>query len=189
MVTEVHFRKKESRDVSATGFSSDCWMFIQTQLDHNVWAIGQILSRCEKLTPEQYGQVFNIGPGSLQKTLAHMVEAMFFYADTFKGERYRRREGWKQNCNTPSGLRPYLAMADRDLRESMRSYLSTHRLDEPMSWMTAKKPVPVAVGVGQVFDHGSHHRAQCLNMLKQVGVLEDMEVYPLIWATGEAESG
>jgi len=166
--------------------SPDLWSLVSIQLDHNHWAIAQILGRSGALTAEQYAQVFDIGPGSLQKTLAHMVEAMFFFSDSFKGERYRRRENWKQNSQTAAGLMPFLDAAASELKGSIGARLAAAPISATLAWPTAKTPVTTAVAIAQVFDHGSHHRAQCLNMLKQLNSLDEMEIYPLVWAAQSA---
>ena len=45
-------------------------------LRHDHWGTRRVLEICATLTPEQFQQRFEIGPGSLHNTLAHVIGAM-----------------------------------------------------------------------------------------------------------------
>jgi len=44
-------------------------------LAHNHWATQELLTACAALTPDQFHQKFEIGPGSLHDTLTHIIGA------------------------------------------------------------------------------------------------------------------
>src|SRR3954447_9486252 len=50
-------------------------------LGHNRWATGRVLDLCRGLSVAQFHQRFDIGPGSLHDTLAHIVDCMRWWAD------------------------------------------------------------------------------------------------------------
>lgn len=50
-------------------------------LQHNAWATRVLLERCRSLTPQQFLQQHDIGPGSLHDTLRHIIGAMLRWSD------------------------------------------------------------------------------------------------------------
>src|SRR5476651_2017427 len=73
-------------------------------LEHDKWATKQILSACEKLTPEQFTRKFDIGPGSLQATLTHMIGAIRAWTDTMAQRAQRPRVETSSIPYTPAQL-------------------------------------------------------------------------------------
>ena len=60
-------------------------------LKHDRWATRQILDGCNPLTAEQFTQKFEMGPGSLQATLTHILGAQRFWSDLLAGREQRAR--------------------------------------------------------------------------------------------------
>jgi uncharacterized damage-inducible protein DinB len=51
-------------------------------LEHDTWGTRQILAACEALSADQFARKFEMGPGSLQATLTHMIAAKKTWTDT-----------------------------------------------------------------------------------------------------------
>lgn len=155
---------------------------LQTQLDHNLWSTKRLLEHCEAMPLEAYRTRVDIGLGALDRTLAHLVDALFYFADVFNGRSYHQRMVVK-NALTPRDLIKPLELADGALRDALASYLAmrsfTDRLEFPAG---SGEFVPAGVAVAQIFDHASHHRAQCIHMLKRLRALDGLTVDPLRWA-------
>ncbi len=135
-------------------------------LAHDRWATDQILATCEKLTPEQFHQRFEMGPGSLHDTTTHILGAMQHWGDLLAGRELRPRlEGTKRSI--PEILKLLNAISD-DFAASAR----THPLDKTVSRIRDGKTYIFTHGVviTHVATHAMHHRAQCLNMLRHLGV-------------------
>ncbi len=135
-------------------------------LAHDRWATGQILSACAKLTPEQFHQRFEMGPGSLHDTATHILAAMRIWGDVLAGREQRPRlEGTKR---TQAELLNMLEEIAADLAAAARS----HPLDQTVSRVREGKTYVFTRGavLAHVTTHGMHHRAQCLNMLRHLGV-------------------
>lgn len=155
---------------------------VRFALEHNTWATRRVLEACRGLTPEQFAQDLSIGPGSLRSTLAHVIEAMGYYADNFAGKKPDGRADHSERTRTVDGLVAMLTEADAKLRAAMGPML-----ENPPSASGARivwpsiptRAVSAWAAIQQVFDHGSHHRAQCLNMLKRLGVSPLPRVDPL----------
>ena len=135
-------------------------------LAHDRWANAQLYAACEALTPEQFTQPFEMGTGSLCKNLLHNLDAM---------------RGWTNVLDeTPS--QPWLdekehtfeeikALHDPICDEFERAVLR-RPFDTVIVRERGEHSYTFTVGgiLTHVTTHSMHHRAQCLNMLRQLGV-------------------
>ena len=140
---------------------------IDILLAHDRWASGRLLDACESLSPEQLSQKFEIGPGSLHDTVIHIIGAMRAWTDTLAT---RPPRPWIDEAprRTVAELRTLLADAAEDLARSARlgpmdQILSRERQGQVSQFTRA-------IIISHVATHGVHHRAQCLNMLRRLGV-------------------
>jgi len=132
-------------------------------LEHDRWATEQIIRACSALTDEQLKRPFEMGPGSLHNTTTHIVGAMHGWGDLLAGREQRPRleQGGERK---PAELLSLWDEVAGDFARSARS----HPLDEQVSRERGGKMYTFTRG--HVTTHGMHHRAQCLNMLRHVGV-------------------
>lgn len=137
-------------------------------LEHDKWATRQILLACEKLTPDQFARKFEIGPGSLQATLTHMIAAMATWTDTLAERPQRPRVDQSGVRYSPAQL---LEMFDETCAEFV-AVANEHRVEQIVKRTREGTEYSFTRGavITHVATHGMHHRAQCLNMLKQLGV-------------------
>ncbi|GAB4135813.1 MAG: hypothetical protein Tsb009_02500 [Planctomycetaceae bacterium] len=139
---------------------------VEILLATNHWATRNLLEACVNLTEDQFHQSFEMGPGSLHNTLTHIVGAMRGWGDLLAGREFRPRpEGEKY---TPQQLLDMLDEAAADLENSAKS----HPVDELVTRTRDGKSDTFSRGgvLTHVTTHGMHHRAQCLNMLRQLGI-------------------
>jgi uncharacterized damage-inducible protein DinB len=135
-------------------------------LAHDRWATRQILNVCGKLAPEHFHRRFEMGPGSLHDTVTHMLAAMRVWADLLAGREQRERlEGTNRSVEELRRLQDQIA---DDLEASARA----HPLEGMVVRVRGGQSFPITRGavLTHVATHGMHHRAQCLNMLRQLGV-------------------
>src|SRR4051794_27946584 len=95
-------------------------------LGHNHWATGRVLDLCRGLTPAQFHQRFDIGPGSLHDTLVHLVDCMRWWADHVNGRPPRPTIAPPATRLSVDELSRLLGEADAELRnlvEQSRSSL------------------------------------------------------------------
>ena len=141
---------------------------IQSYYAYSDWATDQIVTAATDIDESLLDRDFNMGPGTFRKTLLHTVVA---------------EEWWYRNwTEDPSEFPsfdeaiPLVEIAERlaRLREQRNELVSN--LDEG----SAGRPIPVSFGTPpisfrviesmvQLCSHGTHHRAQLLNMLRQFG--------------------
>ena len=143
----------------------------QVLLSHDRWATAQLLDACGRLSDEQFHRRFELGPGSLHDAMTHVVSAMRAWTESLAGlesgprlqDDGRRRTAGElralhdEACAkfaAESGRRPTGEMVVRRTRDGRVIELTRGAV------------------LAQVVSHGMHHRAQCLNMLRHLGVTE-----------------
>jgi uncharacterized damage-inducible protein DinB len=142
---------------------------LQILLSHDRWATAQLLDACGSLTADQFHRRFDIGPGSLHDTLTHVVGATRAWTETLAGQDPRPRLETDGQRRTPEQLRSLLDEAWRQFQAEARR----RPLEETVARRTRDgKTLQLTRGavLTHVTTHGMHHRAQCLNMLRQLGV-------------------
>lgn len=139
---------------------------IDILLAHNHWATRSIISACAALTPEQFHQKFEMGPGSLHNTTTHLLGAMRVWTDLLAARPARPRLETMQH--TPAEL---LAMLD-EIAGDLAANARAHPLEDLVTWERGGKSYTFSRGgiLTHVTTHGMHHRAQCLNMMRHLGV-------------------
>ena len=133
----------------------------------NRWATENMLKACRDLSDEQFHQKFEMGPGSLHDTLTHMLGAMRGWSDLLAGREQRPRLE-ESGPYTVDQLDDLLA----EISDDLENLATSHPTDEIVtgerggrSWSFTRGGV-----VTHLTTHGMHHRAQCMNMLRQLGV-------------------
>lgn len=155
-------------------------------LAHDRWATQQVLEQCRSLSHEQFHRSFDIGPamrGGLHATLSHTIGAMRRWADRVAERPLRPSiDRPPPGVDRPSDaedrtvqqLMELLSDASQDLSQIAGALRNGGRLGE---FFTVKMPAPGGeqafrvsrlAAIVHVCDHGTHHRAQCLNILKQL---------------------
>jgi uncharacterized damage-inducible protein DinB len=134
------------------------------------WARNQVHATAVKLGDEQLDRPFEIGSGSLRATLIHIQQA---------------EQWWWQNWTLGPG-QPFPAAAARlsiaeltrlfdttaAQRDDFLNRITDGELPRPVSAMPrpgVTRTFPLGVTMLQLCHHGTHHRAQALNMLRHVG--------------------
>ncbi len=137
-------------------------------LAHDNWATQQILHACAGLTPEQFHRPFEMGPGSLHNTTTHLLGAMRGWTDMLSGSEPRPRPEKDGIQRTPAEL---LALHG-EIAAEFHAIAAAHTVDERVSAVRGGKTYTFTRGavLTHVTTHGMHHRAQCLNMLRHLGI-------------------
>ncbi len=172
-------------------------------LAHNHWATRRVLDLCRPLSREQFHQPFPIGPAEtdgLHATLTHIVGCMRRWCDRIAERDLRPtiehpRPGYSGETDhrdrTPDELQALLSEATEDLRWVIE--LSQARgLDTVIRMEFGGKTYSFTRGAAliHVLTHGHYHRAQCMNMLRQLGVIGGGKPTPdLDVVDWQAESG
>jgi uncharacterized damage-inducible protein DinB len=140
---------------------------LQILLKHDRWATRQILEKCVPLSAEQFNRKFEIGPGSLHDTLTHILGAQRFWTDLLAGRPERPRLE-KSAQRTPTELMNLLD----EIATEFAAVAASRPLEDTVTRIREGKTYIFTRGsvLTHVATHAMHHRAQCLNMLRHVGV-------------------
>jgi uncharacterized damage-inducible protein DinB len=172
-------------------------------LKHDAWATGVVLGLCEKISRDQFHQKFAIGLGSLHENLTHVISATRRWTDRLAGRTPRAMlHALPQYPHLPSDakertprvLRGLLEEAAADLARVVAQSRARGFADVvSLEWAGAdgvKKRFTFTHGVVivHVCTHAMHHRAQCLNMLRQLGVPGVSDCLPDVGATDWSSS-
>ncbi|MCA3006306.1 MAG: DinB family protein [bacterium] len=158
---------------------------VEILVKYDFWASRQILLRCRTLTSEQFGQRFAIGKGSLHDTTLHIVGSMQRWADRLAERPLRPSPENPDYPLSPNGVLHLLDHVGPDLAQSIRRVLQDRAEDAVLDYQVAPDRhvrFSKASAIAHVLAHGTHHRSQCLNMLRQLGVNHPpMEIDPIDW--------
>lgn len=143
--------------------------------DYLIAARTKIFDAARALTPHDHAKAFDIGPGSLQRTLAHMVGAEWYYVQRLIGAELATLEGWPINEEEPPGL-PVIeatwsqqAQQTRAALEAVDDWQAEIRYDVPWGDDPRRVIATASDLFTQLVMHEVHHRAQLLNMLRRLG--------------------
>lgn len=136
-------------------------------LAHDTWATERILDACAGLSDAQFHQVFKMGLGSLHDTLAHIMGAIRGWTDMLAGQPPSPRIE-EAGPYTVDQLRALLA----EVAAAFNAVIDAHPLDDIATAERGGRSFAFPRGgvLTHVTTHGMHHRAQCLNMLRHLGV-------------------
>lgn len=134
------------------------------------WAHEKLLATAAELSDEQLDRPFEMGPGSLRKTLNHLYAAERVWLDRWVQHKPARFRGDATDVSMPQ-LRGEMAEAAAE-RNAFLGPLREADLQKSITY-TNMRGQTFTYTLGQmmlhVCNHGAHHRAQVLNMLRQIG--------------------
>lgn len=133
---------------------------------HNAWATEQIIGVCERLDKDQLHHQFEMGLGTLTATLHHILGTLRAWGDLL-AEREPRMRLEKEDLSF-NEMRTLLEAVSSELL----SLSQQHSPEEIVEGKRGGQTYRFTRGavVTHVTTHGMHHRAQCINMLRQLGV-------------------
>ena len=135
------------------------------------WARDRLMELAVKLPGEKLDQPFEMGPGSLRKTMEHLFGAEWVWLQRWKGRSPAKGE-------TPHDFSSMSALwaAWRETAGQRSAYLdglTAADLSRPITYTNTRGEV-ATFQLGHmllhVCNHGTHHRTQALNMLRHLGV-------------------
>ena len=154
---------------------------IRQYYGYSDWATSLLCGHAEKLTDEQLDRAFEMGIGTLRKTPLHIYDAEAWWCSTWvdaENKEYQQLPPTTSIAGLKVLLEKHIALRDGffakltepDLQEVITAQVSPDlRLRFRMGETMLQLP-----------PHGTHHRAQCRNMLRHLGV-EAQEIDYLDW--------
>jgi len=141
---------------------------LEILLAQNLWATRNVLEACGKLSHEKFHQRFEMGRGSLHDTLTHILAALRGWGDMLAGREQRDRLDEQGVQRTPRQLTTLLDEISADIESSAVA----HPLESTATGSRGGRSYTFTRGavLTHLMTHGMHHRAQCLNMLRRLGI-------------------
>jgi len=133
---------------------------------HDRWANQHLYAACQPLSQDQLNQPFEMGTGSLSTNLVHNLGAMQGWTDVLDGTPSRPRlEEQTYTLNQIIELHDPISNAFEQaaLARPFDTIINRDRGDHTYTFT-------VGGILTHVMTHSMHHRAQCLNMLRHLGV-------------------
>jgi uncharacterized damage-inducible protein DinB len=160
--------------------------------DYLTLARGKVLDKVRALDDAAYTRFFPIGLGSLARTLTHIMGSEWYYVQRMLDREVPPYEQWGIKDEQP----PAFSVIDehwRGVAEGTRAAIRA--LDESRGWHRVleyrytddqgRRMVSSATPADQftqLYQHEVHHRAQVVNMLKQMGItLGDLDFNTLMF--------
>lgn len=164
---------------------------LDRMLAHNEWATRVLLEQCKALNVDEYNREFPIGVGTLHKTVAHIINAMNSWAAIMATDAPpSERRDLAAECSTPDELLAELSKAHESLVASIDTIRNGDRLDDISELVHPVTKMCYRFTRGSmathVLTHGMHHRAQILQMLRQLGREDLPDVDVLEWEVKES---
>lgn len=136
-------------------------------LAHDHWATRNVIDACRDMSHVQFHTRFEMGMGTLHDTLLHMLSAMRGWGDLLAGR--EMREGL--DPSEQRSCEDLLLLLD-GLGAELTESANAHPLDETVTGEYRGTSYTFTRGavITHITTHGMHHRAQCVNMLRQMGI-------------------
>ena len=137
------------------------------------WATDRIIESCRKLTDSELDRQFPIGIGSLRATLAHIAGGMDWWIDHCE-QRSLREYDTRVGSLDEIYARFVGAWTELDTILSVSNQVRLDEIivdsfDNPEFGKGTLRFRRSAVLL-HIFNHGTHHRVQCLNIFRQLGM-------------------
>lgn len=166
--------------------------------DYLVTSRALVFDRVRPLTPEQYTQTFEIGLGSLARTLTHILSCEWYYVKRMMREDCPPYWQWPIRDEEPPAfavLEAEWAKQATRTREAIATLGATNGWKAPIEYivdMEVDQRRRVRTVVEDIFTqlilHEIHHRSQAMNMLRQLGVkAPDVDFNSLNYRIDEVE--
>ena len=156
--------------------------------DYLTRARQRIFGWVRPLSAEQYAREFPIGPGTLARTLTHILISEWYYVERMQGHAVPPHDEWLMQDEKPPAFAALEAAwieqagRTRAVLGSLRSWSDEleYRVDlEEGSRIITASPSDIFT---QLVLHEVHHRAQVMNMLRQLGVpAQDIDFNTLMY--------
>lgn len=161
---------------------------LETLFAYDRWATRALIEVCAELSQEEFERPMGIGPGSVERTLNHLVGALFFFADRLNRHAPRPRLEKDGRTKTAAELLALFEQADRELAEAVQRTIESHALSDRFNWtdtdecpIDPEDQIPYALALAQMVDHGIQHRTQVADMLELLGKGLPGAISPFVW--------
>jgi uncharacterized damage-inducible protein DinB len=149
---------------------------------HDAWTTRKLLILSAHLSDEELDRDFDIGHRTLRKTFAHIISNMEGWCDLMLGQPRRSRIPSPDTISIPELIARLDGVAEELLalgKSVSEGQLEDHDFIDHLDQPPHKKPL--GAGLVHIATHGMHHRAQCLYLMRKIGIPNLIEGDALSW--------
>lgn len=136
----------------------------------------RVLDLVRTLGAEEYARAFPIGPGSLAATLTHIYISEWYYIERLHGRHVPPYDTWPVRDETPPPFAELESLWTKQAADTLAAIRAVHDWNAPITYQVTDddgRVVRVSCTAADLFTqlalHEVHHRAQALNILRQLG--------------------
>jgi len=156
---------------------------LERLLRHDAGTTRSLLELSRPLPDADLDREFDIGHGSLRRTFVHIIANMECWCDLMSGRPQRRGAEAARAANSITGLMGRLDVVAEQLLSLGKNVEDEQREDDFFVDYLDDPPCrkPLGAGLVHVATHGMHHRAQCLYIMRRLGVKNLIEGDAIGW--------
>jgi len=157
--------------------------------DYLTRARQRVLDAARPLTAEQHAREFPIGPGTLGRTLTHIMICESAYVRRMQGREVPPYDQWPIRDEAPPPFAELEAAWAAQADETRAALAAVRDWSAPIEFRRngeGGRPIIVTASAADLFTqlalHEVHHRAQAMNMLRHLGVtLDDIDFNAMMY--------
>jgi uncharacterized damage-inducible protein DinB len=155
---------------------------LERLLRHDAWTTRALLDRAAALSDAELDKEFDIAHRSLRRSFRHIIANMECWCDLMTGKAQRDSINAKQS-NSIAELTHRLDIVAAELLALGKKVTDEKREDDYFVDYLDNPPTKKTLGAGLVHlaTHGMHHRAQCLYIMRLLGMKDLIEGDALSW--------
>jgi uncharacterized damage-inducible protein DinB len=154
---------------------------LASMFEYNRWADERLLTACGQLTEEQYAREIGGSFPSIRATVAHHAGALRAWGARFEGVVVTSLPSEAEVPNVEVALRLIVEGHEALTREASRPAEALDQIFTYRSLRGMMVSLPRWALLRHVVNHGTYHRGQIANMMRQVGVAPPSTDY-FLWA-------
>ncbi len=154
---------------------------LPAMFEYNRWADERLLTACGQLTDEQYAREIGGSFASIRATVAHHAGALWAWRSRFEGSEVKALPTATEVPDAATAMRLTVSCYETLLREASRSAEELNQIFTFRSVRGFMVSLPRWAALRHVVNHGTYHRGQIANMMRQVGMAPPSTDY-FLWA-------
>jgi uncharacterized damage-inducible protein DinB len=142
---------------------------LASMFEYNRWADERLLTACGQLTEEQYAREIGGSFPSIRATVAHHAGALRAWGTRFEGGQVTALPSESEVPDVETALRLVVEGYETLVREAGRAGEELNQIFTYRSLRGFMVSLPRWALLRHVVNHGTYHRGQIANMMRQVG--------------------
>lgn len=143
---------------------------LASMVEFNRWADERLLAACGRLTDEQYAREVGGSFPSIRATLAHHAGALWAWGRRFEGHLVKGLPSEAEVPDVATAVRLIAEGYETVVREASRPAEELNQIFTFRRMNGQMVSLPRWAALRHVVNHGTYHRGQIANMMRQVGV-------------------